>query len=139
MVDYRIDGVYAFHGNENKFLGEFSVSDEGVVSGEIVDPNGLCRVHEVKGRVTRFDGVVVLDFLKTATGEYKGRMAPIEYQMKGEDGNDLEGDYRGAWRAANPELCGQIRLGQHPEFGEVAVWVPEEELGNEAEFRMTRL
>jgi len=138
MPSYNIRGTYLFQGKDNPFSGTFSVGSDGKITGHIKDSASRCPRHDITGQVKSLDDAVVLEFLKSPTGQFVGSLAPIEYQMKKpKTGEDLSGEYEGAWRAAQPEHCGRIGLGYDPKIGEVVIWIPEKELENKTRITLT--
>jgi len=138
MRQYKVDGIYLFRGKQNVFSGMFNVGDNGEVLGEIRDTASRCPRHEVKGQVRFLDSQVILEFLKSPTEDFVGVLSPIEYQMqKAQNGEDLSGNYEGAWRLPNPELCGKLGVSYDPKIGEVVVWIPQEEVRNKSQMTLT--
>ena len=138
MADYDVKGIYFFQGKENRYTGRFSIEENDQISGEIIDPASRCSRQEVEGQVKQLEDEVILEFLKSPTGDFVGLLSPIEYQMRKKRTNgDFSGNYEGAWRLPNPERCGRAGIGYDSEIGEVVVWIPPDEFENKSRLTLT--
>jgi len=122
MKDYDLNGIYFFEGREYKYFGKLLINENGQISGEIKDSASRCPRHEIKGNIIQLEDEVVLEFLKNPTGDF------VEY---------LSGTYEGAWRFPNPKSLHKIGIGYDPEMGDVAIWIPREEIGNKTHLTLT--
>lgn len=92
---YDVEGSYIFHRKENAFNGLFEIDTDGIVVGEIHDPNSVCPKHVVEGTVFKTEYPIDIRFVKIPTG-ILGRI--YYHLMKSDEKKTIEGEYKGLWQ-----------------------------------------